>query len=247
MLVLSDRLKKIADLIHDGEKVADIGTDHAKLPIYLRLKKISPQVILSDLRPGPLEKARQNIDRFAPNETFDVRLGSGLAPIGAGEVQVIVIAGMGGLLTADIIGVDLNKSYSFDKFILQPRNASDKLRAWLLSHGFFITDETLVKEGKFICEIITALPLRKACDANTDVNSISKLDLEISPILFHKSDPLLIAFIERKIAAEKKAILDIDKAEGVQELTAAAKQRRIEISDRLSALEDLVSKASATS
>jgi hypothetical protein len=71
--------------------------------------------------------------------------------------------------------------------------------------------------------------------------------LEISPILFHKTDPLLIAFIERKIAAEKKAILDIDEAEGAQELTASAKQRRIEISDRLSALEDLFSKASATS
>ena len=204
MLKLSDRLQKIADLIEPGESVADIGTDHGFLPIALWENGKSPHVVLSDINSGPLEKARANIDKYFPDKEFDIRIGSGIQTLQPFEVDTVVIAGMGGLLIADILGDDLTKAKSFHKLILQPRNAQDKLRAWLLKNGFAIQDEILVRERKYLCEIILAIP-----DGNPVKAEPQEIDLEISPILFIKKDPLLVEFIENKIRIERKVFESI--------------------------------------
>lgn len=205
MIKLSDRLQKIADLIQQGETVADIGTDHGFLPMALWESGISPHVILSDINSGPLEKARVNIDKYFPEWEFDVRLGSGLSSIQPGEVDAVVIAGMGGQLISEILGEDLDKTRTFKRMILQPRNGQDKLREWLFLNGFQIYDESLVREGKYLCEIIAVLP---GNIENSPGNM--EMDLEVSPVLFAKQDPLLVEFIENKIRIEKK-ILDAVK------------------------------------
>ena len=110
MIKLSDRLEKIYDRIEPGERVADIGADHALLPIALYARGRTRALILSDLRPGPLEKARANLRRLLPGATFDLRLGDGLAPYARGEVDVAVIAGMCGRLIADILSADAEKA-----------------------------------------------------------------------------------------------------------------------------------------
>lgn len=208
MIKLSHRLQKIADLIQPGETVADIGTDHGFLPMALWEAGISPHVILSDINSGPLEKARENIVKYFPETEFDVRLGSGLSAIHPGEVDAVVIAGMGGLLISEILGEDLDKTCTFKRIILQPRNAQDKLRAWLRGNGFSIYDESLVREGKYLCEIIAVLPGNaEYCPGNeSDLTGESEMDLEISPVLFKKQDPLLVEFIENKIRIEKKIL-----------------------------------------
>lgn len=213
MLKLPDRLQKIADFIEPGESIADIGTDHGFLPIYLYETGKSPHVILSDIKKGPLEKAKENINKYDPDKVFDIRLGSGLLSIDSGEVDTIVIAGMGGLLIADILGTDQQKSKSYQKFILQPRNAQDKLRRWLLENDFLIQDETLVKEGKYICEIILAMPITRISNRQKEGDTlwIGELDFEFSPILFKNKDPLLAEFIENKIRIEKKIIKDVSR------------------------------------
>ncbi len=207
MMKLSDRLQKMIDCIDHGESVADIGTDHGFLPIALWETGKSPHVILSDINIGPLEKARDNINKYFPEEDFDIRIGNGIQTIKPAEVDDIVIAGMGGALIAEILGDDKTKSRSFKKIILQPRNAQKKLRGWLLGNGFHIKDEALVKEGKYFCEIILAVPGNKVTESE-DINlGLDTIDLEVSPILFEKKDPLLVEFIENKIRIEKK-ILD---------------------------------------
>lgn len=214
MVKLSDRLQKIAEFIEPGESVADIGTDHGFLPIALWERGTSPHVILSDINAGPLEKARANINRHFPEKEFDIRIGSGIRTIAPGEVDAIVIAGMGGLLISEILGDDLDKTKSYRKLILQPRNAQDKLRAWLLENGFAIADEVLVKERKYICEIMLAVP-----DGQNKKIAPGNIDLEINPILFEKKEPLLVEFIENKIRIESKVLTAIqtgavkDKAE----------------------------------
>jgi tRNA (adenine22-N1)-methyltransferase len=223
MIKLSDRLQKIADFIEPGESVADVGTDHGFLPIALWEQGKSPHVILSDINAGPLEKARFNINKYFPEKEFDIRIGSGIQTIRPAEVDDIVIAGMGGLLIAEILGDDLEKSRSYKKLILQPRNAQNKLRAWLLENGFTIRDEVLVRERKYLCEIIQAVPggseTAKALNKKIDPDDI---DLEISPILFVKNDPLLVEFIENKIRIESGVHAAIeagavkDKAEKLQ-------------------------------
>ncbi len=229
MIRLSDRLQKIADFIEQGETVADIGTDHGFLPMALRQGGKCPHVILSDIKEGPLEKARVNIGKYTPEEEFDIRIGSGIKTIRPGEVDVIVIAGMGGFLISEILGDNLVKSKSYKKLILQPRNAQDKLRAWLMENGFIIRNEALVRERKYICEIIVAGP-----GGNPVKFEPGNIDLEISPILFEKKDPLLVEFIENKIRIESKVFAAIQKSAARYK---TEKMKRLE--ERIGVLQEL--------
>jgi tRNA (adenine22-N1)-methyltransferase len=247
MIRLSHRLETIANYISKGETVADIGTDHGFLPISLWERGISPKVILSDVKEGPLEKARANIQKYFPDNPFDIRLGSGLNTIGIGEVDAIVIAGMGGMLIADILAEDLEKTKSCQKIIMQPRNAQEKLRNWLLFNNFIIYDEVLVQEGKYICEIIAARPAGAsgADGVNEESSSLNKkmnpLDLEISPILFDKKDPLLVEFLENKIRIENKIITDIKNGAGKNELK---RKEALEASEsRIQLLQELLKRS----
>src|SRR5665648_647206 len=149
MIKLSERLEIIANLIDENETMADIGTDHGFLPVALWERGICKKIILSDVNKGPLEKASQNIKATNPGIEFDLRLGNGLETISSGEVSTLVIAGMGGVLITEILGADLEKSKSFKKIILQPRNGQSKLRYWLLTNGFEI-----IKENQLIREFV---------------------------------------------------------------------------------------------
>lgn len=155
---LSQRLMTIAGKINKGETLADIGTDHGYLPLFLYESGICPKVIMADVSKGSLAKAEQSCKELFPGKKFDLRLGDGLDVLEPGEVDSVVIAGMGGILMSEILDWDLEKSYSINKFVLQPRNNVGALRKWLFRNGFNIIDEELVEEGKFICEIITVEP-----------------------------------------------------------------------------------------
>ncbi|MCG8484580.1 MAG: class I SAM-dependent methyltransferase [Clostridia bacterium] len=199
MIRLTDRLQVIANHIQKGEKVADIGTDHGYIPIYIYQKNISDKLILTDINKGPMEIAVRNLrQHHIPQNHYDARIGDGLKPVKTGEVDTIVIAGMGGLLIKDILSYDMNKTKALKKLILQPRNAQDKLREWLLSNGFEILDESLVIEGKFICEIIVAVP--------GEGQPTEQIYYEIGKKLIEKKDPLLESFITRKINVEKSIL-----------------------------------------
>ena len=162
---LTDRLQIIADEVKKGETMADIGTDHGFLPLYLWEKGISPKVIMCDISDPSLAKAKGAAGSYQFGNELDFRAGDGLKVLDAGEVDDIVIAGMGGLLIIDILSDNMKKTMSFRKYVLQPRNNSGKLRYWLVSNGFEISRNQLVREGKFICEVITAVT-RKSPEAD---------------------------------------------------------------------------------
>ncbi|MCQ2545202.1 MAG: class I SAM-dependent methyltransferase [Clostridia bacterium] len=155
---LTDRLQLIADQIEKGETMADIGTDHGFLPLYLWEKGISPAVIMCDISEPSLAKAKAAAGAYQFGTELDFRAGDGLKVIEQGEVDDIVIAGMGGLLIRDILAADMVKSCSFKKYVMQPRNNTGQLRYWLTVNGFDIVSNHLVREGKFICEVIVANP-----------------------------------------------------------------------------------------
>jgi tRNA (adenine22-N1)-methyltransferase len=214
MLQLSERLAAIADYVLEGETVADIGTDHGLLPIFLLQQKRSPKVVLSDIREGPLKKAQANLLAYAPDIKADLRLGSGLETLRNGEVDAVIIAGMGGHMISGILAADPVKTRSFPKFILQPRNVTDKLRIWLYKHGYTITHERLVRERNKICEIIvvdTTLCQDKVENEDWFRRKLPNLEFEISPLLFSNKDPLLKEWIEYKIITEENIIASIRK------------------------------------
>lgn len=211
MISLSKRLQVIADYIDKGDSVADIGTDHGYIPIYLFQNNISDRIIMTDVNCGPIKTANKNATKYLGMHSIEMRVGDGLAVIGEKEVDVVVIAGMGGLLIRDILQADIKKALSFKKLILQPRNAQDKLRKWLACNGFYIEDETLAREGKFICEIMKVV---RGCENVSD-----EIFYEIGQRLVEKNDPLLMEFIDRKISVEEKIIFctrDAKSADAIQ-------------------------------
>lgn len=161
MKKLTDRLQLIADEIEKGETMADIGTDHGFLPLYLWKTGISPHVIMCDISEPSLAKAKGAAGAYQFGRELAFRAGDGLDVLESGEVDDVVIAGMGGFLIISILSSDPKKTKSFNKFILQPRNNSGHLRYWLITNGYEITKNQLVREGKFICEIISAKPIKK--------------------------------------------------------------------------------------
>ncbi|MDY3240551.1 MAG: class I SAM-dependent methyltransferase [Anaerovoracaceae bacterium] len=200
MIQLTPRLAAIANEVVPGETVADIGTDHGFLPAALWEQGISPHVILADVNEGPLNKAKENCASRYPEEPFDFRLGDGLQVLKPGEVDVITIAGMGGILMTEILENDLEKSWSFHRLILQPRNNIGKLRHWLYDHCFSITNEQLVREGRFICEILTVVPVEKASLLSLDADSI---EYQYPRRLLEFIGPLTEEYLETRLKTEE--------------------------------------------
>ncbi len=151
---LNPRLLKIANLIPPCESLADIGTDHAYIPIYALLEKKVRSAIASDINRGPVLRAEENVRAFGLEDKLELRLGPGLETISPGEAETIVIAGMGGILISDILKNSSAVVKSAKNLILQPMTAVKELREYLLCHSFTIENEVLVSEEDKIYNIL---------------------------------------------------------------------------------------------
>lgn len=151
-----ERLLCAASLVRQGSRVADIGTDHAYLPIYLVESGRSPSTIASDIRVGPADSARKNVAAAGLCDRIEVRLGDGLSGIAPDEVDDIVIAGMGGETIAAILqGAEWVKDARY-RLILQPMTRAEDLRRYLLTNGFEIDEERVVPDGRRLYTVMAA-------------------------------------------------------------------------------------------
>lgn len=190
---LTDRLLKIASLVTEGKKVADIGTDHGYIPVYLLNNKKVSFAVLADVNRGPLENAKKEVRHNNLLDKVDLRLGSGIEVLEKGEVDEIIIAGMGGILISELLEAKTEVAHSADKLILQPMQAQKELRKYLLNNGYEILDEVLVKEDFRIYEVIIA----KYTGKNIEVKD--EIYYEIGTKLIENKDELLNEFIDKKI------------------------------------------------
>lgn len=156
-LELSPRLEMTASLVPSGARLADVGTDHAYLPAALLLEGRIPSAIASDLRRGPLERARQTAAAFGLEGKISFRLCDGLSGIRPEEADAIVIAGMGGETIAAILAAAPWTRERAVSLILQPMSSMSDLRAWLGQNGYDILEERLAREGD---SLYTALSVR---------------------------------------------------------------------------------------
>ena len=148
---LSRRLALIAESVSGIETMADVGTDHGALPIMLVKSGRCQKAIASDINKGPVDIVTVRVGLARLNEKIEIRKGNGLKILKPGEVQLIVIAGMGGALIAEILGASLDVCQRDDlKLIFQPNTEPGVVRRWLLKNSFQITREELVfDQGKF--------------------------------------------------------------------------------------------------
>lgn len=155
-VTLTKRLHAISQLVEKGALVADIGTDHALLPISLVKSGICENVIASDIAVGPLKSASKNITAYSLQDNIKTVLSNGLENVAQMSPQNIIIAGMGGETIRDILAAcDYPKS-SGALLILQPMTHSELLRRFLIESGYSILGETVVREGHRFYVIITA-------------------------------------------------------------------------------------------
>ncbi len=144
---ITPRLKMVADLVPQCSLVADIGTDHGYLPIYLVNKGICESAIAADVNKGPLEAAKKNIALTRVKDKIETVLSDGLKNVE--KADCVTIAGMGGELIASILE---HRKEGMTKFVLQPQRAMGHLRKYLAREGFEIKKESLAQEGdKMYC------------------------------------------------------------------------------------------------
>ena len=153
-LPISKRLLCCAAFVPKGSCVADIGTDHGYLGIYLLQEGIAPHVIACDLRKGPLDNAKKNARLFEVDGSMAFRLSDGLAELSPEEIDCAVLAGMGGDLILKILSqCDWRKKEGLT-FVLQPQSAGNVLRRWLCEEGFEILREEPVRDGNFLYTVM---------------------------------------------------------------------------------------------
>jgi Predicted SAM-dependent methyltransferase len=158
---LSKRLQAVADLVTLGNRVADIGCDHAYISIYLAEKKVSPHIIAMDINRGPICRAEENIIRYNCEDRVETRLSNGLERLGLDEADTIIIAGMGGGLTVQILTERIDVLKTVKELILQPQSELFKVRRMLEENEFLITEENMVfEDGKYYV-MLKAMPQKQ--------------------------------------------------------------------------------------
>ncbi|AFA49187.1 hypothetical protein Awo_c24300 [Acetobacterium woodii DSM 1030] len=192
--------------------MADIGTDHGYLPVSLVAAGQVDFAIASDINAKPLKKAEKIIADFKLEKLIETRLGSGLSVLQPGEVQAVVMAGMGGLLIRDLLERDRQVALKMKKLVLQPMNNQAVLRKYLEQRGYRIIKEDLCQEMERIYEIMVVVPGEMVIS--------NPLEYELGFEYDQHQHPLLKALIDRKIYLENKIVLNTQG-----KTTAVAKQQ----------------------
>ena len=144
---LDDRLKACASLVR-GDFAVDIGTDHAYVPIYLIQNQLCSRVVASDVRAGPVRRARQNVEAYGLSELIQVVQAYGLQSDAFLGCSDVIIAGMGGDLIVKLIDSCSWRGQKGVRFILQPMTKAERLRFYLWKHGYEITEELIAYDER---------------------------------------------------------------------------------------------------
>jgi len=191
VLSVSSRIEALASLIPSGEVVADIGTDHAYLPIYLIQTNKSPRVIATEVSKGSYQKAKKIIMDLGLKNRIDLRFGDGLKVLDPGEAEVLVLAGIGGLNIVKILKEGIDVAKTAKRLIVNPATGWGYVRKWLVYNGWDIKDEELVYEKSKFYHII-------ATERRTmTFEDYDPVVMEIGPKLIEKKHCLLPLYLEK--------------------------------------------------
>lgn len=224
---LTPRLKAVAELVPKGTRVADIGSDHAYVPVHLVRSGRAISVIASDVHHGPVENAQKVVEKFGLDKVIEVRHGSGFETYKTGEIDVAILAGMGGYLIRDLIieGMPLVKTLKL--LVLQPMVAMRELRAWLLEQGFEFVEERVAVEGKKYYEIFSVHYSGKPQMATQKV-------IEIGQAMIRSEDAVSMKYLAHKINKLENLLLATENAKD-PDLNA-----RLDFQERLKLLKEVM-------
>ncbi|MBA1435061.1 tRNA (adenine(22)-N(1))-methyltransferase [Bombilactobacillus bombi] len=219
---LSPRLQTIVDMVPAVKCVADIGSDHAYVPIYLVQHKLIQRAIASEVSPGPLSISQKDIQAANLQTQISTRLADGLAGLHAvDEVDLAVIAGMGGQLITQILKRGQEQLQYIPQLILEPNNDEACVRAWLSQQQWQIIDENIVQEGRHIYEIILAQQTSAA-------PALSSQEIMFGPCLLKKRDEVFILKWQEQLRRARFMYHNLQKAAKAQPQKILLAQKRIQ-------------------
>ncbi|WP_392449804.1 tRNA (adenine(22)-N(1))-methyltransferase [Staphylococcus massiliensis] len=218
MININQRLKRVSTYV-TGDTLADIGSDHAYLPIYLIQNQHIKRAIAGEVIHGPLKAVEDNIASYGLTSSISARLGNGLAVIDpSDDVDCITICGMGGPLIADILNNGASKLVNHPRLVLQSNIQSEPIRRTLNELNYKIVAEALVEEKGHIYEIIVA---------DQGEMTLSDEAYKFGPELLQEKDALFYKKWERELQALKRIQAQLNEAshqERLAEITAQIKQ-----------------------
>ncbi len=205
---MSSRLEFIASMASGGLGVADIGTDHAILPIMLRRSGYKGYIAAGDINEGPLKKAQRGLDE-AEIDDVELVLCDGLDGIDSSRVDTVIVAGIGGDTITGILDRGLYDmpewaERSDYKLVMHPVTKPEILRYWLVNNGFCITRETYIEDNAVLCQIICAEPGESA--------RYKDAELYVGRYAFVKDSPYFDAVVDKHIKRFKSAVRGLEKS-----------------------------------
>lgn len=221
---LSKRLKAVAELVTPGMRLADVGTDHGYIPIYLTEAGVIPSAIAMDINKGPLERAKEHIREHGLEGKIQTRLSDGLKNLQRNEADCMIAAGMGGGLVIRILSEERDTAGSLKELILQPQSEIDSVRKYLTEEGYRIVAEDMVYEDGKYYPMMKAVP----CMAGAGEIPYSEEELEFGRVLLQQAHPVLGQFLEREMEIQNRILSALESQESVR-----AKKRMEEISYRI--------------
>lgn len=221
---LSKRLQAVADLVSEGLVVADVGTDHGYIPIYLIETKKTPKAFAMDVNKGPLLRAKKHIAEHGLDACIETRLSDGVRALKKDECECVVVAGMGGALTIKIMEEGKDIFRNLKEFVLQPQSELQKVRAYLYQNAYSIVEENMVlDDGKFY-------PMFRVI--NSQSQEYHAIELCYGKLLLEQKNAVLKTFLEKEKAVKELILSNLEQSFGEHIET-----RKKEIQEELEGIE----------
>ena len=223
-------MKAVASMVTPGNVLADIGTDHGYVPISLVQRKKIKKAIAMDVNNGPLQRAKEHIAECQLEEYIETRLSDGVQKLGVGEVDSILIAGMGGELVMHIISDGMEVCRNAKELILQPQSELGKVRKFLRENNFEIIDEDMIiEEGKYY-PMMKVVPVEEIALWEVLPEEVIPACDMYGPFLLKNGNPSLRKYLVKQHKQLTKILKELEK----QPESESIKNRKQEVLKEIS-------------
>ncbi len=222
---LSKRLNAACEMVSSKSRVADVGTDHGFVPIYLMENHIAEHVVAMDVNEGPLERATIHVKEYGFENEIDIRLSDGLKELLPEEADTLICCGMGGLLMMRILEEGTPREKGIRHMILQPQSDLFGFRKYLHDNKFYIEDEReIFEEGKYYTAMKASTengvedPYEKAWELFQTEDSMDRerafnICHRFGPTLILRRDEVLKNYLEHELELCDKILLKLSENE----------------------------------
>lgn len=221
MIKISERLCMAASLVSEGNRLADVGTDHGYVPIYLLQQQRIPHAIAMDINRGPLERAKEHVRLYQLEEYIETRLSDGVEALMPGEADTILLAGMGGGLVMHILEAGREVCHAARELVLQPQSELSRVRRFLEAEGYVVEAEEMVYEdGKYY-------PMMRVHyeESAKNLSYTQKPEIyQYGGMLLERKHPALLRYLNWEKQIQEQILQQLKKQPQTEQIAARARE-----------------------